>query len=295
MSKSKSDSSRTPLSRTSDEKSLESVSGRKVLTGLVEVDTTQRQFPIPVKKSKTRGKSSKKRKKTKEDLLTTGPASLYGNWRCLLLDRHQIEASMIKRYRVQGKKDSPCYIYNEMHKYDNNTFYRNLLIGSFLGASIYFVTLIFVILPETNEKFTPFKDQKFAIAFIPVVLLAIVFIFLLRFCYSLYFSPYLIAFFQVGILVVAIMGNLDNECRRDLELSDRNLTMASMKDVPMTGAGQLPVFAMACVESICSFEDDPLRKALLLVRCDQSLRKYCAINLLSELVNLIISIRLMLV
>lgn len=269
----------------------------KLLTGVIEVNTTQRQFPIPVKKSRTHGRSGRKakggNKAGKDELLTTGPPSLYGNWRCFLLDRHQLEARMINRYRVQGKKDFPCYIYDEIHKYSNNAFYRNLMVGSTLGAALYFMTLIFVILPETNEKFTPFKEQRFSLEFIPLILLAILVVFLIRLCSFLYASPYLLALMQVAILALTVLGNHEIECKRFSNLrANKNSTRATVMPAPLTGGGQLPVALMASFESCVGLEPDALRRSLMSVRCDQSLRKYCAVNLLGELINFILTIRL---
>lgn len=285
-----------PKSKSSndEQESLESVSGRKVLTGIPEVNTVQKQFPISGKKSRAH---SARKKKEKEDLLTTGPPNLYGNWRNFFLDKHQLEARLINKYRVQGKKDGPCYIYDEMHRYDNNCFYRNAIIGSTLGAIIYFITLVFVILPETNEKFDLFKNANMSTVFIPTVLATIIVCFTVRLAATLYLSGYLIKVIQLAILTLAVLGNVHNECRRGAEFVDgANQTLASLRasSVPKTGAGQVPLFAMAMVEDGFDMEPDPLRKSLVLARCDQSLKKYCAINLLSELINFFLAVRLML-
>lgn len=275
-----------------DDKSADSMRvNQRLLTGVPEVDTTQKQFPIPVKKSRGRGKSGRRKRKTKEELLTVGPARLYGMWRCFLLDRLQLEARTINRYRVEGKKDSPCYIYDELHRYDSNTYYRNLMLGSCVGATIYFMTLIFVILPSTNEEFTLFKDQKFSISFIPIVLVAIFFVFVLRMCSYLYLSSYMIALIQILILSFTVLGNWDNDCRP----STNRTVGAYSTSVPLTGAGQLPVLAMASVEDSIGMEPDALRKALVWNRCDQSLKRYCSVNLLGELINFVLSIRLILI
>lgn len=189
---------------------------------------------------------------------------------------------MLKNYiRVNGSSRRLCYTQDEMTMYENDQYYRAYMIGSMIGATLYHLCAIYLILPETRGDMQFVREWRLAQIYLPTYLSAILAVHLVKYVVIRYLNAYIILVSQIAVFILAVLGGFQYSCPDE-----------GHENTSITSGGQTPLFLMGLVETIFGLKEDKMREQLLVAKCDPTVVRMTATQIMGELLNLICSIAL---
>lgn len=207
----------------------------------------------------------------------------YGILSWILLDYYRLDAVAKNKLRVANAITKPCYTYDELEKYQNNCYLRNSLIGSAIGSTLYLLLVLFIILSETHGKFDVLRNNDLMPTYLGLLIVGVSASFMLRYVVASYLNAYIVFIFNCILLVLTVYGNHEYRCNK------------VSTPTPFSGFGQIPLFLMGSIERIYELPLDRMTAEIYDLRCDQSLVRLASVNLLGEVINVMITFRLVFV